>query len=111
MYFKIIPKRDARDMSLIKRKLDNDEYTNFDAFEADFRLMINNCLVFNGEDSAAYDVGKMLEAEFDKEFDTIKAQLSGGVPPSNKSVKRSSTSGQGGSSNGGVTKKIKLSFS
>lgn len=108
MYFQIIPKQDARDLSLIKRKLDNDEYTSFDAFEADFRLMLNNCYIFNGETSAAGEVGKMLESEFDREFETIKNQMPGPSSSSNnnKSVKRSSTGPPGG---GSTIKKIRLS--
>ena len=103
MYFQVIPKQDARDLSLIKRRLDNDEYTNFDSFEADFRLMINNCLVFNGEGSPAYEVGRNLEAEFEREFDMVKSQL--GAGSSSKSAKRQST---GGPEGGGSIKKIKI---
>lgn len=107
MYFTIIPKQDARDMSLIKRKLDNDEYTSFDAFEADFRLMLNNCYIFNGETSAAGEVGKMLEAEFEREFESIKSQLPGSSSSNvSKGAKRGSTGPPGG---GNTIKKIRLS--
>lgn len=105
MYFQVIDRADARDMSLIKRRLDNDEYSSFEAFEADFRLMLRNCYVFNGEGSPAYEVGKVLEAEFDREFESIKSQLAGGTT-TNKSAKRQSTGGPSGS---GTIKKIKFS--
>jgi transcription initiation factor TFIID subunit 2 len=107
MYFNVIPRQDARDMSLIKRRLDNDEYASFDAFEADFRLMLNNCYIFNGETSAAGEVGKMLEGEFEREFETIKNQMpSTSTSSSNKSAKRGSTGPPGG---GSTIKKIRLS--
>lgn len=103
-YFNVINREDARDMSLLKRKLENDEYNSFEAFEADFRLMISNCLTFNGDDSPAGELGKDLEGEFDREFAGIKAQFSGGFP-ANKQLKRGSMSGSGG----GMVKKIRLS--
>lgn len=107
MYFNVIPSQDARDMSLIKRRLDNDEYASFDAFEADFRLMLNNCYIFNGETSAAGEVGKMLESEFEREFEFIKNQMpSASTSSSNKSAKRGSTGPPGG---GSTIKKIRLS--
>lgn len=100
----MIPRQDARDLSLIKRRLDNDEYSTLEAYEADFRLMINNCLVFNGEGTPAYDVGQTLEADFDREFEAIQASL-GGSGGGSKSAKRQSTGGPEGSS---MIKKIKI---
>ena len=56
MYFDIIPRKDARDLSTIKQKLDTDKYDSVDAFEADLDLMIDNAIRFNGSDS---EVGKI----------------------------------------------------
>lgn len=111
MYFSVIHRQDARDISLIKRKVDNDEYHSLEAFETDFRLMLNNCYVFNGEDSPAFEVGKILEAEFERELDGIKLQISGagvggGGVAYPKIAKRPSNGGSGG-----MIKKIKLSTS
>lgn len=103
-YFNIIPRQDARDMSLIKRRLDNDEYPTPEALEADFKLMINNCLVFNGEGTAAYDVGLVLEGEFEREFEAIQASLAS-TGGGSKNGKRQSTGGPEGS---GTIKKIKF---
>lgn len=55
-YFDVIPRKDARDLRLIKQRLDNDKYDSVDAFEADVHLMVQNAITFNGADS---DVGKM----------------------------------------------------
>ena len=110
-YFDIVPQEDARDLSLIKRKLDNDEYSSFEAFEEDFLLMINNCLVFNGEGSYAYDVGLILQGELERELDRVRSQFVGGSATStNKQLKRSSTSGPG-APGGGIIKKIKFNTS
>ena len=48
MYFDIIPRKDARDLSTLKQKLDADKYDSVDAFEADLDLMIDNAIRFNG---------------------------------------------------------------
>lgn len=58
-YFSIIPKHDARDLSLIKKKLEGDKYESTQALEADFDLMIGNAIKFNGEDS---EVARMANA-------------------------------------------------
>lgn len=55
-YHDIIPKQRARDLSLIKKKLEGDKYESVQAFEADIDLMIDNAMTFNGDDS---EIGKM----------------------------------------------------
>ena len=58
-YFDIIPKKDARDLKLIRQKLDTDKYESVDAFEADINLMIRNAIIFNGAES---EVGAIAQA-------------------------------------------------
>ncbi|EGX48025.1 hypothetical protein AOL_s00081g352 [Orbilia oligospora ATCC 24927] len=65
-YFKIIKK--PMDMSEIQRKLNHNEYNNSNEFEADIRLMFNNCYKFNPPSSPVYDCGKQLEAVFDEKW-------------------------------------------
>ncbi|KAK6535281.1 hypothetical protein TWF694_001749 [Orbilia ellipsospora] len=65
-YFKIIKK--PMDMSEIQRKLNHNEYNNSNEFEADMRLMFNNCYKFNPPDSPVYKCGKSLEAVFDEKW-------------------------------------------
>lgn len=48
-YFDIIPQEDARDLSLIKQKLERGTYTTARQVDDDFELMLENCRVFNGE--------------------------------------------------------------
>lgn len=42
-----IPEEDARDLSLIKTKLDNDKYSSFHAVDEDIELMLDNARAFN----------------------------------------------------------------
>ena len=51
MYFDIIPRKDARDLSTIKQKLDADKYDSVDAFEADLDLLIDNAVRYNASRS------------------------------------------------------------
>ena len=55
-YFDVIPRKDARDLRTIQTKLNQDKYESIDALEADLDLMVNNAIVFNGEES---EVGLM----------------------------------------------------
>ena len=50
-YFDIIPKKDARDLRLIRQKLDTDKYKLVNGFEAEIDLMIRNAIIFNGAES------------------------------------------------------------
>lgn len=58
-YFDIIPRKDARDLRLIRQKLDSDKYDSIGAFEVDIDLMVRNAVTFNGADS---EVGTMAAA-------------------------------------------------
>lgn len=55
-YFNVIPRKDARDLKLIRHKLDSDKYESVDAFEADVDLMVRNAVKFNGAES---EVGRL----------------------------------------------------
>ncbi|KAG9119851.1 hypothetical protein FRC07_004918, partial [Ceratobasidium sp. 392] len=50
-YHNIIPKRDARDLSMIKSNVERGHYDSFDALTADLYLMQSNAAKFNGEHS------------------------------------------------------------
>ncbi|KAG9096358.1 hypothetical protein FRC06_008750 [Ceratobasidium sp. 370] len=50
-YHKIIPKRDARDLSMIKANVERGHYDSFEALTADIYLMQANATKFNGEHS------------------------------------------------------------
>lgn len=65
-YYKIITR--PMDLSTINTKLENDHYVNADEFEADIRLMFQNCYTYNGPGSDVYNMGKELEKVFDKKW-------------------------------------------
>ncbi|CCO30134.1 transcription initiation factor TFIID subunit D2 [Rhizoctonia solani AG-1 IB] len=48
-YHDIIPKRDARDLSLIKTNIESGKYDSLEALTADVYLMQANAVKFNGE--------------------------------------------------------------
>ncbi|KAJ3092278.1 hypothetical protein HK102_009089 [Quaeritorhiza haematococci] len=56
------------DLSTIQKKLDRKEYGTADDFEADVRLMFNNCYTFNLAGDPVYQLGKELEKVFDEKW-------------------------------------------
>jgi bromodomain and PHD finger-containing protein 1 len=51
------------DMSTMRQKLDTFQYQGLDDLEADFTLMVNNCLSYNERDTIFYRAGiKMRDA-------------------------------------------------
>lgn len=48
-YFEIIPPEDARDLSLVKNKLDRGGYSTARQVDEDVELMLENARIFNGE--------------------------------------------------------------
>ncbi|CAG8556475.1 5279_t:CDS:10, partial [Acaulospora colombiana] len=65
-YYKIISH--PMDLSTINSKLENDQYTGAEEFEADIRLMFQNCYTYNGVGSEVHNMGKMLEDVFNKKW-------------------------------------------
>merc|ERR1712029_506045 len=54
-YLDIVKK--PMDFSTMRKKLDNFEYSDIDLFEADFMLMVGNCLSYNEKDTIYYRAG------------------------------------------------------
>lgn len=42
------------DLSTMRLKLESFQYSDVDAFEADFNLMIHNCMAYNSKDTIFY---------------------------------------------------------
>ncbi|KAI8911563.1 Bromodomain-containing protein [Gorgonomyces haynaldii] len=61
-YFDVI--KNPMDLSTMRKKLDLWEYETADEFEADMRLMINNCFTFNPQGTDVYNLGAQLENVF-----------------------------------------------
>lgn len=65
-YFTIV--KNPMDLSTVKKKLDSGAYTNGDEFEADIRLIFQNCYLYNGLESDVAKLGRELESIFDKKW-------------------------------------------
>ncbi|KAI3646818.1 hypothetical protein MP228_009746 [Amoeboaphelidium protococcarum] len=65
-YFDII--KEPMDLSTMKKRLDSGHYQSAEEFEADFRLMINNCLTFNRPGDAVYTMGQRALEIFEKKW-------------------------------------------
>ena len=72
-YFDVIQRKDARDLKLIRQKLENDKYASMEAFEADIDLMVNNAILFNGADSEVGKVAVLLRARVSEMMESIKS--------------------------------------
>lgn len=80
-YHKVIKK--PMDLATIGTKLKHGQYENAKEFEADMRLMLQNCYKFNQHGDFVYTSGKSLEAEFDREMERKKKWISDNAPNSN----------------------------
>ncbi|KAG7099822.1 hypothetical protein E1B28_001631 [Marasmius oreades] len=94
-YFDVIPRKNARDLSTIRQKLDSDVYGTAEAFEADIDLMIQNAITFNGADS---EVGQVAVALADR-FEVLLSSWRSGSTKKRK---------EGEKHNGQPSKKMKL---
>nr|CAG8503656.1 3785_t:CDS:2 [Entrophospora candida] len=65
-YYTII--KNPMDLSKINSKLENEEYRSAEEFEADIRLMFDNCYKFNAPGTDVYIMGKQLESVFNKKW-------------------------------------------
>ena len=60
--------KNPMDLSTMRKKIDVGQYKDGDEFEADVRLMFRNCYTFNAPGSEVYNLGKELEAVFDRKW-------------------------------------------
>lgn len=63
------------DLSTISGKLDAGMYKDRFAFREDFKLMINNCYLYNGTESLAGQLAETFNVYFDKLWDRANATL------------------------------------
>ncbi|KAJ1828056.1 hypothetical protein LPJ56_001320, partial [Coemansia sp. RSA 2599] len=89
-YYDVI--KNPMDLSTIKQKLDSRKYTDPADFAADMRLMFDNCYTFNPPGTLVYDMGKELEAAFDREWkaSALLSEASKTPPRPASSAKKSS---------------------
>ena len=60
--------KEPMDLSTMRRKVDVGEYETLAEFEADMRLMFNNCYTFNPVGTDVYNLGSQLEAVFNSKW-------------------------------------------
>ncbi|KAL1920764.1 uncharacterized protein VTP21DRAFT_11399 [Calcarisporiella thermophila] len=65
-YFNVI--KHPMDLSTIEKKLAAKEYAGPEEFEADMRLMFQNCYTYNPADNIVYQAGKQLEEIFNRKW-------------------------------------------
>lgn len=72
-YPKII--RRPIDLGSMKRKLDSNQYRDHLSFEADFKLLINNCFTYNPPMTPVHKMGEQLQAVFYQKWQELPQQL------------------------------------
>ncbi|CEP61621.1 chromatin-binding protein BDF1 LALA0_S03e07030g [Lachancea lanzarotensis] len=64
LYYNFIQR--PMDLGTIERKLQHNAYETPEQVSADFNLMVENCVRFNGESAAISQMGRNIEASFEK---------------------------------------------
>ncbi|CAO3608282.1 unnamed protein product [Cunninghamella blakesleeana] len=71
-YATIVP--NPMDLGTMTKKLRSGVYKSLKEFESDFRLIVTNCILFNGPDHVISGLAKQLDNVFTKEMQAIKAK-------------------------------------
>ncbi|WFD03799.1 hypothetical protein MOBT1_002493 [Malassezia obtusa] len=71
-YFDVIPRENARDLTLISDKLRADQYDSIDALDADIQLMLSNCYTFNAGDERIIDITRAFERAYAQEIHALR---------------------------------------
>ncbi|MCO5565704.1 hypothetical protein L7F22_019378 [Adiantum nelumboides] len=97
-YHDIIPKKNARDLETIGKKLTAGQYGTLYEFDADIRLMLQNCFTFNADVDDILATAKAFEKQYDKLWSEIRSKyglakrkangLSSDMAAGNSSAKR-----------------------
>lgn len=106
-YFEVIPRENARDLSLIEHKLKSDQYNSVKAFTDDIGLMLHNARTFNALDPTVLAMVDTFEKQYRKELATARQSMAHALGDGGGAAKRKSTGSGGASSNGGVSKKAR----
>ncbi|CAM5161976.1 unnamed protein product [Natator depressus] len=70
------------DLGTIKKKMDNYEYKDTQAFAADIRLMFMNCYKYNSPDHEVVAMARKLQDIFEMQFAKIPDEPVASIPPS-----------------------------
>lgn len=67
--------KNPMDLATIQNKMDLATYTAPEAFQADIKLMFNNCYTYNKPDTQVYAMAKSLERYFDNYFGKLPTDV------------------------------------
>lgn len=67
--------KEPMDLSTMRKKLKHGEYFTLDEMEADFNLMIQNCLAYNNKDTIFYRAGIRMRDQCVSIFKSIRREL------------------------------------
>ncbi|CAI5439782.1 unnamed protein product [Caenorhabditis angaria] len=87
-YHKII--KEPMDMSTIKKKLEHGEYTEPSEFAKDFKLMLDNCMLYNPVGDPIHNLGKQFMEIFEKRWKDLPTEK-GPSTSSNSTASHQST--------------------
>ncbi|XP_013179195.1 PREDICTED: uncharacterized protein LOC106126234 isoform X2 [Papilio xuthus] len=73
-YYAVI--RRPMDLHKMEERLDSGFYTDFNMFKADFKLIVNNCRLYNGQDNEYTTMVDNLQAAFDRLTEKYVHQVS-----------------------------------
>ncbi|CAJ0912640.1 1729_t:CDS:2, partial [Entrophospora sp. SA101] len=65
---KVHSRLESEDYASAEDRLESEDYASAEEFEADIRLMFDNCYKFNAPGTDVYNMGKQLENVFDKKW-------------------------------------------
>lgn len=65
-YFEVV--KNPMHLLLVKKKLENAVYTDMASFERDVKLVFENAILYNGEDSEVGQLAKTMMSLFEKEY-------------------------------------------
>ena len=88
--------KNPMDLSTMEKKLQSDQYATVEDFVRDFKLIISNCLIFNGTEHKISEMAKGIEATFERQMKNMPPPDQP-EPPEKKSHKKGSSSKSGGS--------------
>ncbi|KAK9239153.1 hypothetical protein V1525DRAFT_356970 [Lipomyces kononenkoae] len=107
-YYQVI--KNPMALETVKRNVDDGVYSSFDDFEKDMRLIFDNAMIFNEEESQVYNDANHLQRSFEaklarrkKAYDEIRGNM-----PTSKSKKRKQPPDEDGDTSRSVKLKISL---
>ncbi|KAH8741738.1 hypothetical protein FG386_001312 [Cryptosporidium ryanae] len=71
-YYQVI--KNPMDFSTMRKKVLNNEYSDFESFNSDIRLIISNCYTYNRVGTMVYRMGLILEETWDKSIEGSKSR-------------------------------------